>query len=82
MDGKLLAQLACVAWADADAAIPDPYAWPPAPAPSAEQLREHRRLRTLAQQLFHRARLAGCFESGLDALFGEEGRNPGSAAAE
>ncbi len=71
MTGRLLAQLACVAWADADACLPDPYEWPKtSPPPTDEQLREHRRLRAIAQCLFYEAKRLGVVDTGLDSLFG------------
>lgn len=71
LPGKLLAQLACVAYSDADACLPDPYEWPKvSPPPSDEQRREYDRLRVLGARLMYEARRAGQVESGTDALFG------------
>lgn len=70
LSGKLLAQLAWVASFDASAALPDPYVGSSKP-PTKEEKREFERLGVLAASLFHKARSAGYFESGLDAVFGE-----------
>jgi hypothetical protein len=67
--GRLLAQLAWIAARDADAALPDPYAWPPEP-PTPEQLAESRRLNVLASRLFTKAREAGCVATAPDEVFG------------
>lgn len=76
--GRLLAQLAWVAHCDAAAQLPDPYEWPrTSPPPTAEQQREHDRLRVLSARLFTRAREAGYVHSGLAPVFGDEVDNHG-----
>ncbi len=71
MDGKLLAQLACVAFADAEG-IRDPYRWPPRPELSEEERREVDRLTVLGRRLMYRAIEKGQTETGTAALFGED----------
>lgn len=73
MSPRLLAQLAWVAAADAEACLPDPYGWPRV-EPTPEQLRESDRLRVLAARLLYRARMGGYVDVGLEsafAVFGE-----------
>jgi hypothetical protein len=70
MNGKLLAQLACVAQKDCDA-LRDDYAWPPRPPMTDEERRESERLRIVASRLFYRAAEKGWGTAGLDEIFGE-----------
>ncbi len=70
MNGRLLAQLGCVALADSEA-VRDSYAWPRKLLTSEERA-EAERLMVLARRLFYRAREAGCVDMGTDALFGED----------
>jgi hypothetical protein len=70
VDGKLLAQLACVAQRDADA-IYDSYRWPPRPPLSDEERFEARRLQALSVQLGYRAAAEGRGSVGTDELFGD-----------
>jgi hypothetical protein len=67
--GRLLAQVAQVAWNDAQACLPDPYGWPALPEPTSEQKAEYERLRVLSARLAYRAREHGVVDQGLDALF-------------
>lgn len=69
MTGKMLAQLAQVFWAEAEAIV-DAYGWPARAPLTDEELREVHRLRALSARLAYRAREAGCVDQGLDALFG------------
>ena len=71
MNGKLCAQLAMVAWRDAEAVGGDPYSWPPPPPMTDEQRREGERLRVLSAAMMHRARLLGFFGQSFDEVFGE-----------
>ena len=67
MDGKLLAQLACVAQKDCDALRND-YAWPPRPPMTNEEREESERLRVLASRLFLRAASKGWGTAGYDEI--------------
>lgn len=51
----LLEELAVVAWTDAENVGGAPYAWPPRPPLSPEDLREADRLRALSRRLDYRA---------------------------
>lgn len=55
MTPSLLRSLSRLFYAEADAALPDPYAWPPLPPPTAEQLAEHDRLRAIGDEVDERA---------------------------
>jgi hypothetical protein len=69
MDGRLLAQLACVAQRDSDA-IYDSYAWPPRAPLTPEERAEAERLRVVASRLFYRAAEEGWGTAGMDEIFG------------
>jgi hypothetical protein len=72
MDARLLAQLSYVALYDAERAVPDPYAWPPARRATRGERRERERLLAISEELHERAKALG-FEGGSDAaFFGEE----------
>ena len=75
----LRAQLAAVAFADADGLMPDPYEWPPRdrPPPTVETLREYRRLQAIGQALTYEARFDGQTDTSADALWGAYDR-PGA----
>jgi hypothetical protein len=70
VDGKLIAQLACVAQNDANQ-IYDSYAWPPRPPLSDEERLEARRLEMVARRLWYRAAAKGWGSVGTDEIFGE-----------
>jgi hypothetical protein len=65
----MLAQLGWLFWREAEAQLPDPYAWPAPEEPTPAQRAEHARLRITSSALWHRARAAGFFSSGLDTVF-------------
>jgi len=71
MNGRLLAQLAEVAWRDSVVATGDPFAYPAPPPPTAEQVREGRRLYAVAQALWYKSRVAGHVDQSGDATWGE-----------
>lgn len=71
MTGRLLAQLADVAWRDSENVNGPPYAWPAPPPMTDEQRREGERLRALAQQLSYAARRQGFVDLSGDAVWGE-----------
>jgi hypothetical protein len=54
--GDMLRELAHLFAVEADAVAGDPYAWPPPPAPTREQLEEMSRLWAIADALAERAR--------------------------
>ena len=80
MTPRLRAQLACVAFCDADGLFPDPYEWPPRdhPPPTPETMREYRRLQAIGQTLLYEARRGGHTDTSGDGIWGEvESLDPG-----
>lgn len=73
MTPRLLLQLGWLYHVEADAQVPDPYAWPPETRRATpEQLAEHERLRGIAGAIFERAEadMPLDAETGTDAAFG------------
>jgi hypothetical protein len=75
MTPRLLLQLAWLFHTEADAAVPDRYAWPPKRRPTDAEQAESARLHGIASELFDRAEalLPRDAETGIDAAFGVEG---------
>jgi hypothetical protein len=67
---RLRAQLAEVAWRDSVVATGDPHAYPAPAPPTAEQVREGRRLYAVAQVLRYELRAAGFVDLSGDAIWG------------
>ena len=70
LPGRLWAELALVAWADADASVPDPYALPREHADEEHQA-EHDRLMVLSRHFAYRAIEHGFTKLGSDYVYGD-----------